>query len=85
MSSPAIPQPFAKRVTLSRREVAEMLGKSLEFVDSLVADGSLRTMKLRGAVLIIAWDLWRLLGIVSDDARLTISQETDSLLDRIGA
>jgi excisionase family DNA binding protein len=78
----AIPVCFAHRVTLSRTEVAETLGCSQDFVDSLIADGTLRATKVRGLVFIEACDVWSMLGIGSI-AYEPISDEAELLLRRI--
>ncbi len=83
MGSPAIPERYADRATLSREEAALTLGKSLDFVDALISDGNLKTVKLRTSILVIAYDLWRLLGLVKEDAGLRMIGEPDSLLDRL--
>ena len=72
--TPEVPVAFARRVALSRSEVAALLGRSERFVDSLVSDGTLRSKRVRRTVFIIAADLWRLLGLgdkpeISDRAR----------------
>jgi hypothetical protein len=66
---PAIPTCFARRVSLSRAEVAETLGCSQDFVDSLIADGKLRPRTLRTRVFIPAFEVWALLGITESVGR----------------
>jgi excisionase family DNA binding protein len=77
--SDAIPICFAHRVTLSRTEVAETLGCSQDFVDSLIADGTLRATKVRGLVFIVACDVWALVGVAPEMPR-TISEQARSIL-----
>ena len=79
----AIPICFARRVTLSRAEVAETLGCSQDFVDSLIADGTLRSHKARSTVFVVAHDVWVLVGVTSDQAN-PISNRARSILKRMG-
>ena len=75
----AIPVCFARRVTLSRAEVAETLGCSQDFVDSLTADGTLRAAKVRGSVFIVACDVWALVGVAPEMPQ-TVSERARSIL-----
>ena len=83
MASPAIPQRYVDRATLTPGEVGAMLGKSRDFVDRLIDAGDLRAVKIRGSVLVIAYDLWRMLGFVSEHADFLNELDSDSLLDRL--
>lgn len=81
--SRAVPACFARRVSLSRAEVAETLGKSLRFVDTLIETGKLRTSKAGSSVLVLAVDVWALAGITVGKSRG--SARARSLLRRIEA
>lgn len=80
--TPEIPAVLARRVALSRSEVAETLGRSTDFVDSLISDGTLRTKRVRKTVFVIAADVWSMLGIGSV-AYEPLSAEAESILRRI--
>ncbi len=73
-----VPPSYLHRVTLTRTEVARMLGCSVDFVDELIADGSLRASKVRRQVLVIASDVWGLIGL--DPGASQLSQEARDLL-----
>ncbi len=75
----AIPICFARRVTLTRAEVAETLGCSQDFVDSLTADGTLRATKVRGLVFIVACDVWALVG-AAPETQHPASEQARSIL-----
>lgn len=77
-----IPIAFARRVALSRAEVSETIGRSEDFVDSLISDGTLRAKRVRKTVFVIAADVWSMLGIGSI-AYEPISDEAELLLRRI--
>jgi len=76
-----VPTCFARRVSLSRAEVAETLGCSQDFVDSLIADGKLHPRRLRSLVFIPATEVWSLLGIY--DAHSEGSAEARALLQAV--
>lgn len=80
MSAPAtgIPTAFARRVTLSRAEVAETLGCSRAFVDSLISEGRLRSKRVRRTVFVVAQDVWALVGLTGGPVA-TSSRATDIL------
>jgi len=86
MTAPAqmheIPAHLVRRVALSRAEVAETLGRSTDFVDALIGDGTLRAERVRKTVFVIAADVWSMLGIESIDDE-PISEEAELLLGRI--
>jgi excisionase family DNA binding protein len=69
-------------VALSRSEVAETLGRSTDFVDALIDDGTLRAKRVRKTVFVIAADVWSMLGIGSI-AYEPMSDEAELLLRRI--
>ncbi len=79
----AIPACFARRVTLSRTEVAETLGCSQDFVDSLISDEKLGAWKVRHLVFVVAQDVWALAGAVEPQPRG--SAEARSILRRLEA
>ena len=80
MTAPVeIPTAFANRVALSRAEVAETLGCSQDFVDSLIADGKLRSSRVRRTVFVVAQDVWALLG--HPQATVPLSAEDRRFLD----
>ena len=78
----AIPPGLAGRVALSRAEVAETLGRSTDFIDALISDGTLRAKRVRKTVFVIAADVWSMLGIESI-ADEPMSDEAELLLRRI--
>jgi len=86
MTAPAqmheIPAHLVRRVALSRIEVAETLGRSTDFVDALIDDGTLRAKRVHKTVFVIAADVWSMLGIESIDDE-PISEEAELLLGRI--
>jgi hypothetical protein len=78
----AIPPQLSGRVALSRAEVAATLGRSTAFVDSLIADGTLRSKRVRNTVFVITADVWQMLGITGQDSE-PLSEKADSFLRRI--
>ena len=86
MTAPAqghseVPTGYLHRVTLTRGEVALTLGCSVDFVDNLIEDGSLRARKLRRQVFVIASDVWSLVGLDAGPQR--VSSEARDLLRRV--
>lgn len=79
----AIPIVFARRVTLSRAECAETLGRSTEFVDRLIERGKLRTVREGRAVLVIAADLWAMLGL-APEAMAPVSDRARAIVESLG-
>ena len=79
---PGIPVHLVGRVALSRAEVAATLGRSTDFVDALIDDGTLRAKRVRKTVFVIAADVWSMLGVgsIADEP---ISDEAELLLRRI--
>ncbi len=67
----AIPTQLAGRVALSRAEVAATLGRSEAFVDDLIADGTLRAKRVRRTVLVIANDVWVMLGLAAPTVEMS--------------
>ncbi len=74
----AIPPHLVGRVALSRAEVATTLGHSEAFVDDLIADGTLGAKRVRRTVLVIANDVWKMLGLAGPTVE--ISTETRELV-----
>ena len=83
-SPTGIPAAFTNRVALSRSEVSETLGCSEDFVDTLIADGALKTRKIRSLVFIVARDVWELMDITSPQSK-PVSANAKSLLHRMKA
>ncbi len=77
-----VPAGYLHRVTLTRAEVARTLGCSVDFVDNLIQDGSLRARKIRRQVFVIASDVWSLVGL--DAGPSQVSQEARDLLRSVG-
>ncbi len=77
-----IPPDYLHRVTLTRAEVARTLGCSVDFVDGLIADGSLRARKIRRQVFVIASDIWSLLELGA--APPQVSREARDLVRGMG-
>ena len=73
-----VPAGYMHRVTLTRGEVAGALGCSVDFVDDLIGDGSLRASKVRRQVFVIANDVWKMLGL--DGPTAEISTEARELV-----
>ena len=67
----AIPPQLAGRVALSRAEVATTLGCSEAFVGDLIADGTLRAKRVRRKVLVIANDVWKMLGLAAPPGEMS--------------
>ena len=84
MHQTRVPAKYRDRVALSRGEVAATLGKSEDFVDALVTDGLLHSVKLRGSVFIVAHSLWLLLEVEESNTEPYVSAKVDSLLTRLG-
>ena len=59
-------------------KVALTLGCSVDFVDELIGDGSLRARRLRRQVFVIASDVWSLVGL--DAGPPQVSSEARDLL-----
>lgn len=76
-----IPTAFANRVSLSRAEVAETLGCSRAFVDTLIADGKLGSSRVRCKVFIVAQDVWALMGLAA--APIASSSRARAILRRV--
>ena len=83
-TSRGIPAAFARRVALSRVEVAETLGCSEDFVDSLIADGTLESRRVRSLVFVPACDVWALMGL-APKAPSAVSSRAASILRQVGA
>lgn len=79
--TPEIPTEFAHRTTLRRGEVAGTSGLSEKTVDERIADGTLRATRVGRTVLVIASDVWRMLGLCGECPE--VSQEAKSILRRI--
>ena len=82
MVAAEIPPEFANRLALKRAEVAALLGCSDRFVDSLIADGTLRAKTIRKTVFVVASDVWGMFGICGECRE--ISQEAERFLRRVG-
>ena len=82
LQTPEIPPEFANRTALRRREVAETLGCSDRFVDSLIADGTLRAETIRKTVFVVASDVWGMFGICGECPET--SHDAERFLRRVG-
>ena len=81
-TSHGIPVCFARRVSLSRAEVAETLGMSVSFVDDLLTDGTLHAVKVRQTVFIPASEVWAMLGLAEPVRKA--DPEARAFLRRLG-
>ncbi len=82
MTATMIPAALAHRATLSRAEVAETLGRSTDFVDALIVDGTLKATRVHQTVFVIAASVWSMLGIGGSEAP-PLSPMAESIMRKI--
>jgi len=61
--------PIPPKLLFSRRELAALTGLSLGFIDNLIADGTIRVVRLGDRVLIPRHELLRFASVPEGDQR----------------